>query len=125
MGLSHQIDTEIHALVLMRTIDGLKTGVENNEEKAGLYYTAPESDRQLLMSLREAVKGGLSQDPVMISEYTVPWLAGGIQQLSHTKQIRHIASEFIVSATHGVVTGTHDWLPRPRTRSRNVRYRVA
>ena len=105
MGLSHQDDTEIHALVLMRTIDGLKTGMENNDDKAGLYYTAPEADRQLLTDLRAAVKIGLSPDPVTISEYTVPWLAGGIQQLSHTKQIRNIASEFVVNVQKQIQTG--------------------
>jgi hypothetical protein len=123
MGLTHQDDTEIHALVLMRTVEGLKEGVDKGDDKAGLYYTAPDMDRRLLNELRGLVKDGLDWDG--LDHCRGRRLVGSHADPGRTRRGGHQGGEQPYGSAHGLglQRGCHDQIlqgaGRPISRQRH------
>lgn len=85
--------TDIDALVLMRTIEGLEDAVQQKDAKAGIYYTMPDEDRSLLLSLRQRVQEIIPTG--LFRHYTVPWSSGGVDFTKNPEYVRSIVSDFV------------------------------
>ena len=84
---------EVDSIVLMRTIKGLEEAARNGNDKANMYYTPRDDDRELLNALRDRVHTCVPSSA--IKQYTVAWSPRGLSFDDHSAEVRSITAEFV------------------------------